>query len=152
MNATAQTRRAPRRTDLGSEALLFGLSALAVYHLVLAIWMAAAPHSFYTAIGPFGVYNRHYIRDTATFNAALAFGFTVAVLRPSWRLPLLAITTLQFALHTINHLLDIDKAHPTGIGYFDFFALLGSTGLLALMLSRNRSGRDRPPDQKEARP
>jgi hypothetical protein len=150
VDASAQTRRL-RPTDLAGEALLLGLSAFAVYHLALAVWMAAAPHSFYTAIGPFGPYNSHYIRDTATFNAALGAGFVVAVFRPSWRLPVLAITTLQFALHTVNHLVDIDKAHPAGIGYFDFFALLASTALLGLMLARSRSAQDPPPDHEEAR-
>ena len=58
----------------------------------------------------------------ATFEAAFGFGFVVAVFRPSWRVPVLAIATVQFALHAINHLVDIDRAHPTGIGYFDFFA------------------------------
>jgi hypothetical protein len=145
---TAPTRRLPRPADLGDEVLVVGLAAFAVYHFTLAVWMAVAPHSFYTAIGPFGPYNSHYIRDTATFNAALGAGFLVAVFRPSWRLPVLAITTLQFALHTVNHLVDIDKADPAGIGYFDFFSLLISTCLLGLLLARSRR---RPPDSKEAR-
>ena len=128
-----------------------GSRCFAVYHLALAVWMAVSPHSFYTAIGPFGAYNQHYIRDTATFNAALGVGFARRGLRPSWRLPVLAITTLQFALHAINHLARHRPAHPTGIGYFDFFALLGSTALLGLLLARSRSRERQPPDPKEAR-
>jgi hypothetical protein len=151
VDASAQTRGVLRRIDVGDEALLLGLSALAVYHLALAVWMAVSPHTFYTAVGPFGPYNSHFVRDVATFNAALGFGFAMAVFRPSWRLPVLAITTVQFALHTLNHLVDIDKAHPAGIGYFDFFALLASTALLGLMLARSRSREQQPPDTEEAR-
>jgi hypothetical protein len=149
VDASAQTRRLHRGTGLTEEALLIGLSAFAVYHLALAAWMAISPHSFYTAIGPFDAYNRHYIRDTATFNAALGVGFAVAVFRPAWRLPVLAITTVQFALHALNHLVDIDRAHPAGVGYFDFFALLASTALLGLMLARSRSRQDRTPHHDE---
>jgi hypothetical protein len=111
--------------------LTVGLGAFAVYHLALAALMAFAPHAFYTDIGPFGVANDHYIRDVATYNAALAFAFAMAVRRPSWRVPVLALTTVQFALHSINHLIDINKAHPVWNGYFDFFSLAILTVLLA---------------------
>lgn len=36
---------------------------------------------------------------------------------------MLAISTLQFALDSINHLVDITNAHPRWDGYFDFFSL-----------------------------
>ncbi len=108
-----------------------GVGVLAAYHLALAIFMAFAPHAFYTQIGPFGVANDHYIRDVATYNAALGFAFAVAVRRPSWRVPVLALATVQFALHSVNHLIDIGKAHPAGAGYFDFFSLAALTVLIA---------------------
>jgi hypothetical protein len=111
--------------------LTVGLGAFAAYHLALAALMAFAPHAFYVDIGPFGVANDHYIRDVASYNAALAFAFAMAVRRPSWRVPVLALTTVQFALHSINHLIDIDKAHPVWNGYFDFFSLAILTVLLA---------------------
>jgi hypothetical protein len=152
VDASAQTRRLQRRFDFVDDTLLLGLSVLAVYHLALAVWMAASPHSFYTAIGPFGTYNRHFVRDVASFEAAFGFGFVVAVFQPSWRVPVLAIATVQFGLHAINHLVDIDRAHPAGIGYFDFFALLGSTLLLGLMLAAGRKRERKPPDPEEARP
>ena len=133
MHASAHTRRPPSRSGLGDELLLLGLSALGVYHLALAVWMAASPHSFFTALGPFGTYNAHYIRDTATFEAALGVGFVLAVFRPSWRVPVLAITTVQFGLHAVNHLVDASSAHPRWTGWFDFVSLLAATALLALM-------------------
>ena len=46
-------------------------------------------------------------------------------------MPVLALTTIQYALHSVNHLIDIDKAHPAWNGYFDFFTLVGATVLLA---------------------
>jgi hypothetical protein len=108
-----------------------GIGAFAVYHLALAIFMAAAPHAFYTALGPFGAFNGHYIGDVATYSAAIGVGLLVAVRRVGWRVPVLAITTIQFGLHSVNHLIDVGRAHPAWTGYFDFFSLAAATLLLA---------------------
>jgi hypothetical protein len=118
--------------------LRIGMAALALYHVALAAFMAAAPHAFYTSLGPFGAYNSHYVRDTATFEAALGLGLLIAISRVSWRVPVLAVVTAQFALHTINHLLDVDRAHPAWIGWFDFLALLLATVLLGTLLAQAR--------------
>jgi hypothetical protein len=119
-----------------------GVGAFGVYHLALAALMAFAPHAFYDQVGPFGVRNDHYIRDVATYNAALGFAFLAAVRRPGWRIPVLALTTVQFALHSINHLIDIGRAHPAWNGYFDFFSLTLLTLLLAwLWLKATHEGR-----------
>jgi hypothetical protein len=107
----------------------------AVLQLALALLMATAPHSFYTAVGPFSAYNGHYIRDVATFYAALGAGLAISLRRPAWRVPALAMTAIQYGLHTVNHLFDIAKAHPHWTGYFDFFSLATAT-LLLVWLTR----------------
>ena len=134
------------RDEVRDESLRAGIVAFAIYHLALAAWMAISPHSFYKALGPFEALNRHYIRDTATFTAALGFGFVVAVSRRSWRVPVIAVTTVQFALHTVNHLVDASKAHGGWVGistgWFDFASLLAATLMLAWMwhAAARRSG------------
>lgn len=131
MNVSTQTPSRPRRSrselELDSRLLVAGLATFAAVELGLAIFMAAAPHAFYTSIGPFGVSNDHYLRDVSTFYAALGAGAAIAIRRPAWRIPVLAITAVQFGLHSVNHLLDIGKAHPGWIGYFDFFSLAAAT-------------------------
>ncbi len=122
-----------RREDAADALLQAGLIVLAAYNLGLALFMAISPHAFYRAVGPFGELNRHYIRDVATFSAALGVGFVVAIRRPSWRVPLLAVTTVQFGLHTVNHLVDASSAHPRWTGWFDFVSLLAGTLLIAWM-------------------
>ena len=122
------------RTALREDVLNAGIALFAIYHLGLAIFMAAAPHAFYAHVGPFGARNDHYIRDTATFTAALGLGLAISLRMRTWRVPVLAVTTAQFALHSINHLIDIDRAHPAWNGYFDFFSLAASTILLAGLL------------------
>jgi hypothetical protein len=78
-----------------------------------------------------GAFNPHYIRDVASFYGAIGIGLTIAVNRVSWRVPVLALTTIQYALHSVNHLIDIGSAHPAWNGYFDFFSLAAATMLLA---------------------
>jgi hypothetical protein len=119
-----------------------GLIAFAVYHFAIAALMVFAPHTFFTSIGPFGVQNDHYLRDTATFNLAFGVCLAVAYRVPSWRTPILFCVTLQFALHAINHLADIGAAHPHWIGPFDLASLALATAALA-WLTREST---RPPE------
>jgi hypothetical protein len=140
----ASLSRQPQLEAVRRDLLTAAFALLAFYDIALAVFMAAAPHTFYDKVGPFGVQNDHYIRDTATFSAAIGFGALVAIRQQSWRVPVLAISTVQFALHSVNHLVDIGKAHPRWNGYFDFFALAATTILLARLLpvarAQERSG------------
>jgi hypothetical protein len=131
MNATAATSPATTQLHGASRAVVAGLVGFAAFQLALAVFMAAAPHAFYTSIGPFGPQNDHYLGDLATYNAALAVGLAIAIRHASWRVPMLAILTVQFALHSVNHLIDISSADPEWVGYFDFFALAAATVQLA---------------------
>ena len=117
--------------DPAPSVVTVGLIAFAVIQLGLALFMAVSPHGFYTAVGPFGTFNAHYIRDVASFYGAIGIGLVLAIGRVSWRVPVLALTTIQYALHSVNHLIDIGKAHPAWNGYFDFFSLAAATVLLA---------------------
>jgi hypothetical protein len=119
----------PRSPD--PSVVVVGLAAFAVIQLGLSLFMAVSPHGFYTDVGPFGAFNGHYIRDVASFYAAIGVGLLLAIRHVSWRVPALAVTTIQYALHSVNHLLDIDKAHPAWDGYFDFGSLAAATVLLA---------------------
>ena len=112
-------------------ALPAGVAALAATQLALGLWMAVSPRSFFDAIGPFGAYNDHYVRDVATWYLAFGAALAVAVRRPSWRAPLLGLAVLQYGLHTVNHLVDIGDADPGWVGVFDAVTLGLTTVLLA---------------------
>jgi hypothetical protein len=111
--------------------LAAGLLVFAAYHLLVAALMIFAPHFFFSTVGPFGLQNDHYLRDTATFNLAFGASLLLAYRRPSWRTPILFCVSLQFALHAINHLADIGAAHPHWLGPFDFASLALATAALA---------------------
>jgi hypothetical protein len=131
VNATT-TIAGPAESDTPA-ALSAGLVSFSVVTLALAAFMAIAPHTFYTSIGPFGRGNDHYVRDVSTFYAALGVGLTLAVRRPAWQVPLLAVSTIQFGLHSVNHLFSIGEAHPIWVGWLDFLSLLAATVQLALL-------------------
>lgn len=100
-----------------------GTALLALYWLALGLWMAFSPHTFFDSVGPFGHANVHYIRDNATFEIALGLGLLVALRRRPWRIPLLAVVLIQDAVHVVNHLVDVGRAHPHWIGVLDAAAL-----------------------------
>jgi hypothetical protein len=108
-----------------------GLIAFALYNFVIAALMIFASHTFFSDIGPFGVQNDHYLRDTASFELAFGVALLIAYGRVSWRTPVLCCVTLQFALHSINHLVDIGAAHPYWVGPFDLSTLTLATLALA---------------------
>jgi hypothetical protein len=108
--------------------------ALAAVHLGLGLWMALSPHTFYTTIGAFGAYNRHYERDTATFYLAFALGAAIAAHRPAWRMPVLVLFTAQYALHTLNHAVDAGRANNGWAGGVDVASLALATVQFAAVL------------------
>ena len=117
------------------------LIAFATAQLVLGLLLWAAPGFFHDEIGPFGPRNDHYMGDVATWYLALGAATLVAVRRESWRVPVLALALIQYALHSLNHLIDIGESDPRWIGPADFASLTLTTVLLAWMFRREAAAR-----------
>ena len=125
------------------------LMVAAVYHLLLGAFMFFAPGAFYDSLGKFPPENQHYIKDVATFYIALGVVFYISVRRRSWRTPVLVFATLEYAIHAINHLVDVGDAATDLTGWFDFFSL----ALIALIFAALASFAWRVhPDEPEAGP
>ena len=58
----------------------------------------------------------------------------MAMRRVSWRVPVLFLVALQYALHTINHLIDIADTDPGWLGPFNFVSLLALTFIIGWVL------------------
>jgi hypothetical protein len=112
------------------------LIAFGAGQLVLGLLLWLAPGFFYDEIGPFGARNDHYMGDVASFYIALGAAVLVAVRRESWRVPVLAIALAQYALHSLNHLIDIGESDPSWIGPADFALLTLGALLVAWMLKQ----------------
>src|SRR3712207_7046110 len=65
--------------------------------------------SFYHRIGMYGVENTHYVGDVGSFVLAFGVALLLAVGRPSWRAPPLAIGALWYLLPGLNHLFHIGE-------------------------------------------
>ena len=114
----------------------FLLIAFAAGQVVLGLLLWLTPGFFYDEIGPYPPRNDHYMADIATFYLALGAAGLVAVRRVSWQVPVLALALVQYALHSVNHLIDIGDAEPSWLGPANFVSLVLTTVLLAWMLRR----------------
>lgn len=139
MSAPATARPERPRGVLSERTVRLLLGALAVYHLLLGLLMVVAPGTFFDQIGPFGARNDHYIRDVSTFYLAFGAGLAVAVRRPAWRVPVVAVVALQYVFHVVNHIVDVSKADPKWLGPADAVSLaLGAVLLLWLWREAER--------------
>jgi hypothetical protein len=106
--------------------------------VVLGLLLWVTPGFFFEEIGPYGVRNDHYLGDLATWYLALGAVTLVAVRRVGWRVPVLALAFIQYALHSFNHLIDVNHAHPKWLGPANLISLVLTTLLLAWMLNAQR--------------
>jgi uncharacterized protein DUF6790 len=110
--------------------VVFGVS-----QLLLGLVMVVAPGTFFEHVGPYGTRNDHYLADVATFYLALGAVALLAARRRSWRVPVLAFATLQYALHSVNHLVDVGEADPRWLGPANLASLVATTVLLGWLVS-----------------
>jgi len=120
--------------SLGARVLTPALAVLALSQLLLAAWMVVDPGTFFDNVGGFGPRNDHYIRDVATWAAALGVAAAIAVGRTSWRVPVLGLAVVQFALHAVNHVADAGGARGATSGWANAIELSVSTVVLCLLL------------------
>jgi hypothetical protein len=110
------------------------LIAFAVAQLVIGLLLWLTPGFFFEEIGPYGVRNDHYMGDLATWYLASGVAVLAAVPRPAWRVPVLFLVAVQYALHSLNHLIDVGEADPGWLGPANLVALALATVLLGWML------------------
>jgi hypothetical protein len=99
-----------RPTSL-ERAVPLGVALLAVVQLVTAGWILVAPHSFFRHVGPFGVYNGHYLLDAAALTGGLGLALVASLRWPALQPGVLAAAAGMTGLHAINHWADVSDAH-----------------------------------------
>jgi len=114
------------------------LVAFGAGQLLLGVLLWITPGFFFDEIGPYGVRNDHYMGDLATWYLALGAVTLVSLRRVSWRVPVLALAFIQYALHSVNHLIDVGDAHPEWLGPANLVSLTLTAVLLAWMLNVER--------------
>ena len=114
------------------------LIAFGVGQLVLGLLLWLTPGFFYDEIGPYPPRNDHYMADVATFYLALGAVALAAVWRERWRVPVLSLALVQYALHSLNHLIDIGGSEPSWLGPANFVSLAAHHGAARLDATRER--------------
>ena len=114
------------------------LIVFAVVQIVIGLLLWVTPGFFHDQIGPYGPRNDHYMGDVASWYLALGGVVLVSVRQLSWRVPVLALAFAQYALHSLNHLIDVSEADPSWLGPFNLVSLVLATVLLGWMLQDQR--------------
>jgi hypothetical protein len=121
------------------------LFLLAAVQLLLGAFLVIGPGAFEDKLAPYGSgAEDHFLRDIGTFYLAMGAALLMSVRRPSWRVPVLFGVAAQYALHTINHLIDVGGTDPGWLGPFNFISLLLLTVLTGWVLTGAARMRERP--------
>ena len=116
--------------------LLLGF-ALGQLMLGLLLWLT--PEFFHESIGPYGERNDHYMGDVASWYLALGAVALVALRWQLWRVPVLGFSCIQYALHSLNYLIDVGEADPSWLGPANLVSLVLTTLLLGWMLRQREA-------------
>jgi hypothetical protein len=125
-------------------ALKVVLVLVGIYHVAQGALALIDPGTFFDEIGRYGVENDHYVGDNGAFVLAFGIAVLVAVSRPAWRGPVLALGALWYGLHAINHAFDVGEARSDARGIADTVALaVGAvfSAYLAWVAARLEAGR-----------
>jgi hypothetical protein len=88
------------------------VAAGGVFYTLTGAALLFAPLWFYTYIGNYPPFNRHYAGDLGSFLLPLGFALLIAARKPLHHRLLVAYTAAGSLLHSLNHLYD-DLAGPT---------------------------------------
>lgn len=117
------------------------LLALAVLHLGLAAWLAWAPDSFAEEVAGYPPQEPHFLGDLATWYATLGVAFIVAARLHAWRVPVLGLAAIQYALHTVNHIWDAGETDPAAVGPVNAVLLAIGTVVFVWLARREETAR-----------
>ena len=135
--ATAPARPATQR---GADLTRVVQLVVAASQLIPGILALVAPAAFYDAFASFPPENSHFIRDVGSWQVALGLVALLAWRRPAFRAPILAILAIQYGLHLISHVVDVNASDPSWHGPFGLAAeALGTVVLTVLAVREHRT-------------
>jgi hypothetical protein len=120
---------------MSERALKIVVGVIAAYHVFTGGLALVAPDTFFDEIGKYGLENSHYVGDVGAFMLAFGVALAIAVVRPSWRAPLLWLGALWYGFHAINHAFDTGEARSDERGWTDTL-LIALGAVLSAWLAR----------------
>lgn len=116
---------------IGERTLQAVLVLISAYHIVTGVLALVAPDTFFDQIGRYGIENSHYVGDVGAFMLAFGIAVAVAVVRPSWRAPVLWLGALWYGIHALNHAFDTGEAKSEARGWGDTLLIAFGAGASA---------------------
>lgn len=104
---------------ISEKALKAVLVVIAAWHVVTGAMALVVPDTFFDQIGHYGIENSHYVGDVGAFMLAFGVAVAIAVVKPSWRAPILWLGALWYGFHAINHAFDTGEAKSEARGWSD---------------------------------
>jgi len=132
---TTTTKASGVQIILGVSGLFYTLTGLALIFL---------PTWFFTYIGDFPPFNRHYMGDAGAFILPLGIGLLVAVRQPAAHRGVVLVSAAASLLHALNHAYDDWLVRSPFLHWFaETIPLLIFASILFLVYRRiSRSGLD----------
>ena len=118
---------------MSERALRGALVSLAIYPLAGGALALLAPAVFFDAVGRYGAENTHYIADNGSFTLAYGLFLVLALARRTWRTPILLLGAVWYAVHALNHVLDVPEARSSARGIADAALLALGAGAHAAL-------------------
>ena len=75
-------------------------------YVLTGLALLMAPTWFFENIGPFGLFNRHYLGDLGAFLLPMGIGLLVAARQSRQQLLLIAVVAAGNIIHASNHIYD----------------------------------------------
>ncbi len=91
-------------TRLSGIQIIIGVSGL--FYTLTGLALLFLPTWFFTYIGNFPPFNRHYMGDAGAFALALGIGLLIAIRQPKAHRSLILITAVASLIHALNHAYD----------------------------------------------
>ena len=137
--ATSEDPARAARRDAGIDLVGAVLVVAGLAQILPGILAFVAPGGFYDALAGYPPENDHFIRDLGSWQIALGAAALFAARRPAWRTPMLAILALQYALHTVSHVVDVGDTDPAWQGPFALVVQLAGVAVLGGLFLRERA-------------
>jgi hypothetical protein len=115
--------------------LTLGISGL--FYLLTGLALLFLPTWFFTYIGNFPPYNRHYLGDTGAFLLPLGMGLLLAARTPAAHRSVILISAVASLAHALNHAYDDWLSRSPFLHWFgETIPLLLLAGILFLIYRR----------------
>ena len=89
-----------------ADLLRFVLFSIGLWQLMISIAQLVAPFWFYSVIGLFPPFNRHYLGDLGAFSLPLGLGLIAAARDPLKHRLMIRLALVGNLLHVLNHSYD----------------------------------------------